>query len=142
MREFEVRYREQRALSFGEAVEAQTPVQNSSSGLTPVGPILINRVSAEVEQEARAVFAGFFIISIKDLGPMIEAGQQWFKLEQAAKYCGVSKTTFQDYVLTPGRLTRPGNGDPIFSRKDLDRIAAEGIGKAKGKKKIKFREAA
>jgi hypothetical protein len=142
MREFEVRYREQRALTFGEASAAQAPVSNAADGMTAVGPIQVGKVTAEVEREAREVFSGFFLVSVRDLGPVIEPWMQWLNIEQACKYLGCSKTSFYDHVLNAGRLPRPKQGDAVFARKDLDRIAVEGIGKKRKAKTIRLKEAA
>ena len=144
MREFEILYREQRELTMGEAQAAQAPVKISANGLAPFGPILpALRVAAAVEQEARAVIEsqGFFIVRIKNLGPVIEPGQNWFRVEEACKYIGCGKTALYD-AINEGRLSKQENRDPLFSRKDLDRVAAEGIGKKKKAKKLKFQKAA
>jgi excisionase family DNA binding protein len=138
MREFQIAYREQRELTLGQAQAAQVALKNN--GREVVGPIYTTRIAAEVEEEARALFAEFFIIDVKDFGPVIEPGQNWFKIEQAAKYLRCSKSLLYE-AIEEGKLPRPKNGDPIFSRKDLDALAALGVGKSK-KKKIPFPKAA
>lgn len=109
------------------------------------GGLVTPIVQADLERNARSLFSGerFVVLECRDLGAVLHPGQFWFRAEEAAAYLGIKVSKLYE-LMGEGRLKRAKNGDPLFSREQLDRVAAEGMGakKEEDSKTISLKEAA
>src|SRR4051812_1315770 len=89
-REFQIFYQEQSRLTVAEAAANESVAKMLKGSQTPEffphGPVESVKVVASTEKDARKALPGFFIVSVIQTGVLIDAAQEWYRVEEAAEY--------------------------------------------------------
>jgi excisionase family DNA binding protein len=128
-REFQVIYQEQSRLTLGEAAGHPDAAKMIKGMQTPEffphGPAQTINVVASKKEDVRKLLPNVHILSIEQIRIVLDPNQQWFRPEEAAEYLGCGVSTIYDKYVAEGKLPKAKDGNPIYSRRQLDAVAAD-----------------